>query len=186
MSTNTLSVAPSAAILSPNDSVNNLNLLDFSNVGRNLATDSTAFKKIQNFSKLNPQFLYTQTGAYYTRFNKINNLYLNEGTLDTINPSVSINRQHNYTSLKTSLNMFTTLVDTTSFKKFFNYTSGTSVTALSPKTTPSLLNEYTPDNLFTADRQALTSLTQFYAGKFTNYLSLQHLNTLSKDLNLTA
>lgn len=185
MSTNTLSVAPSAAILSPNDSVNNLNLLDFSNVGRNLSTDTTAFKKIQNFSKLNPQFLYTQTGAYYTRFNKINNLYLNEGTLDTVNPPVSVNRQHNYTSLKTSLNMFTTLVDTTSFKKFFNYTSGTSTAALSPKATPSLLNEYSPDNLFTSGGQALTSVTQLYAGKFTNHLNLQHLNTLSQDANLT-
>jgi hypothetical protein len=185
MSSNPLSVTPSSAILSPNDSVNNLNLLDFSNIGRNLTTDSTAFKKIQNFSKLNPQFIYTQPGSYYSRFNKINNLYINELTLDNVNSSVSIYRQHNYTSLKTSLNMFTTLVDTTSFKKFFNYTADNHTTSSSPKVAPILPNEYLTTNSSSLKSQNLQTLLIFYAGKFTNQLSLGNASFFKQNTSLS-
>jgi heme/copper-type cytochrome/quinol oxidase subunit 2 len=185
MSTNSLSVVPASVVLSPNDSINNLNLLDFSNVGRNISADSTAFKKIQNFSKLNPQFIYTESGSYYSRFNKVNSLYVNESALDNINPAASIYRQHNYTSLKTSLNMFTTLVDTTSFKKFFAYTiDSNSTPGASPRLNPSLPNEYTSANLFSPKFQNLTTLMTLYNQKFINKFSFNQLSLFNENTSL--
>jgi hypothetical protein len=184
MSTNSLSVAPSAAIISPNDSINNLNLVDFSNVGRNISADSTAFKKIQNFSKLNPQFMYTQSGSYYSRLNKVNNLYVNELTLDNLNPSVSIHRQHNYTSPKATLNMFTTLVDTNSFKKFFKYTVSGTEASVTPKVAPTLVGEYTAENLFSPKFQNLTSLMSLYNQKYLNPLSFNFVSAFNQNTAL--
>jgi hypothetical protein len=184
MSSNNLSVVPASAVLSPNDSVNNLNLVDFSNIGRNISADSTAFKKIQNFSKLNPQFIYTQPASYYTRFHKVNNLYVNELSLDNINPSVSLYRQHNYTSLKTSLNMFTTLVDTSSFKKFFAYTADTADVA-SPRLLPRLSNDYHTPNLFSNKNQHLNSFFNAYTSKLTNSLNLSYTNKINGQISIT-
>ena len=185
MNTNSLSVSPSSAILSPNDSANNLNLVDFSNIGRNISADSTAFKKIQNFSKLNPQFLYTQPGAYYSRFNKLNQLYATESSLDTLNPSVSIYRQHNYTSLKTSLNMFTTLIDTSSFKKFFKYAvTADASSQLKPSLNPSLPNAYKVENLYSANSPNLMNLLSLYTNKTLNPLSLSYVSNFNQNISI--
>jgi hypothetical protein len=180
MQTNNLSLVPASVILSPNDSVNNLNLLDFSNVGSQISADSMAFKKIQNFSKLNSQYIFSSSNSYFSKFNKINNLYLNESAIDNINPSVSIFRQHNYTSLKTSLNMFSTLVDTTSFKKFFNYTTSLNKESLNDfNVNLGVNNSYQPSRVFNLTNQGILTSILPYNSHFFNKISFY------KFLNLT-
>jgi len=172
MSTNNLSLVPSSVILSPNDSVNNLNLLDFSNIGSHISSDSMAFKKIQNFSKLNSQYIFSSPTNYYSKFNKINSLYINEASIDNINPSVSIFRQHNYTSIKTSLNMFSTLIDNKSFKKFFNYSSNLNDEEIINFNLNSKLNSsYETVKLFNIPSQNILESITLHNNKFFNEIA---------------
>jgi len=178
-SSNNLFLTPASTILSPNDTLNNLNLISFSNIGVDTLSDSTAFKKIQNFSKLTPQFIHLQPNSYFSKFDKINNLYLNEFSLDNINSPLSITRQHNYTSLKTSLNTFTTLIDNSSFKKFFMYTNNTSHKKPVNSVNYKLDNPYRAENFFSNSGKPISevlglvdhSVNSLAFSRFVNYNS---------------
>lgn len=179
-SSNTLSTTPASTLLSPNDSINNLNLIDFSNIGANTLADSMAFKKIQNFSKLTPQFIHLQSNTYHAKFDKINNLYLNESTLDTINAPVSILRQHNYASLKTSLTTFSTLIDNSSFKKFFKYTTSLDTKNFQQTLDYNYMNAYKFPFMF-PNSHRLQQLTSLFSKtsklNFKHYLHTNHFTS---------
>jgi hypothetical protein len=80
----------------------------------------TSFKKIQYFSKTNPQSLFNFITDFSSRYNKISNLYFND-----INFTNSCNygtfRQHNYISSKSLNNNFYTKIDNKNLNKYLNY-----------------------------------------------------------------
>jgi hypothetical protein len=94
--------------------------MNLDNIGISTLKDSTAFKKIQFFSKANPTTLFSVKSDFQNSFNKVNNLYLND--IDFNNSyNYGIDRQHVYTSLSSSLPMFSTLMDQKSINNFFSY-----------------------------------------------------------------
>ena len=94
--------------------------MDFDSIGTSTVKDSTAFKKIQFFSKTDPTSLFNIQSDFQQSFNKVSSLYTNDLTLNT-SYSYGMDRQHNYTSLTSTLPLFNTLLDNTSINKFFGY-----------------------------------------------------------------
>merc|ERR1712070_367669 len=90
------------------------------NIGVSTIKDSTAFKKIQFFSKTNPSNIFNVKSDFQNSFQKINNYYIND--LDLNNSyTYGMDRQHTYTSLSTTLPNFSTLIDNNSVNKFLSY-----------------------------------------------------------------
>merc|ERR1712070_1090744 len=90
------------------------------NIGVSTIKDSTAFKKIQFFSKTNPSNIFNVKSDFQNSFQKINNYYIND--LDLNNSyTYGMDRQHTYTSLSSTLPNFSTLLDKNSIHKFFTY-----------------------------------------------------------------
>jgi hypothetical protein len=94
--------------------------MNLDNIGISTVKDSTAFKKIQFFSKTNPTTLFSVKSDFQNSLNKLNNLFLNDLNLNK-SYTYGMDRQHMYTSLSSSLPMFSTLVDHNSTEKFFSY-----------------------------------------------------------------
>jgi hypothetical protein len=115
-----LSSTPAHVVLTPSDSTGLVNFMDLDNIGLSTVKDSTAFKKIQFFSKVNSTNLFNVKSDFQNSFTKINNLYLNDLDLNQ-SYTYGMDRQHNYASLSTSLPMFTTLMDYKGIKNFFTY-----------------------------------------------------------------
>jgi hypothetical protein len=114
-----VSNVPAHVILSPNDNSNLLNFMNFDNVGLSTVKDSTAFKKIQFFSKVNPSPLFNLKSDFENNFLKINNFFKNDTELST-SSNYGMLRQHNYLSSS----FFLTFLDEKSSNKFFNYSLG--------------------------------------------------------------
>jgi hypothetical protein len=94
--------------------------MNLDNIGVSTIKDSTAFKKIQFFSKTNPTNLFNVKSDFQNSFKKLNNYYLTD--LDLNNSyTYGMDRQHTYTSLSSTLPNFSTLIDNNSVSKFFNY-----------------------------------------------------------------
>jgi hypothetical protein len=104
--------------------------MNLDNIGVSTIKDSTAFKKIQFFSKTNPTNLFNVKSDFQNSFKKINNLYLNDLELNN-SYTYGMDRQHTYTSLSSTLPNFTTLLDNKSINKFFNYNLNSQFTNLS-------------------------------------------------------
>jgi hypothetical protein len=115
-----ISSVPAHIILTPSDNSNLLNFMNLDNIGVSTIKDSTAFKKIQFFSKTNPTNLFNVKSDFQNSFKKFNNLYLNDLELNN-SYTYGMDRQHTYTSLLTTLPNFSTLMDNKSVDKFFNY-----------------------------------------------------------------
>lgn len=115
-----LSSTPAHVILTPTDNSNLVNFLNLDNIGVSTLKDSTAFKKIQFFSKTNPTNLFNVKSDFQNSYNKLNNLYLNDLDLNQ-SYTYGMDRQHAYTSLSSSLPMYSTLMDNKSVNKFFSY-----------------------------------------------------------------
>jgi hypothetical protein len=115
-----ISSTPAHLILTPTDNSNLLNFMDLDSIGISTVKDSTAFKKIQFFSKIDPTSIFNIKSDFQNSFNKINSLYTNDLTLNT-SYSYGMDRQHNFTSLNSTLPMFNTLLDGNSVNKFFGY-----------------------------------------------------------------
>jgi hypothetical protein len=85
-------------------------------------SDSTAFKKIQYFSKVSPQSLYSTSSALESKYAKLSDLYLKSS-----NTSNSYNygtlRQHNYT-VSASNQYRQGLLDSNSVDKIMSYNYG--------------------------------------------------------------
>jgi hypothetical protein len=91
-----VSSTPSHVVLSPSSKTTNLNLLDFSKVGLSTLSDSSAFKKIQYYSKVSPQSLYASTSSLSNSYSKLSDLYLKSSST-TNSYNYGTLRQHNYT-----------------------------------------------------------------------------------------
>jgi hypothetical protein len=111
---------PAHLVLSPSDNDKVLNFMKFSDLGTDNLKDSTTFKKIQYFSKSNPQKLYSNVDEFNLKYKKLSDLYLNDyEPLSATN--YGLKRQHNYTSQKSSLNNSLTLLDSKSIQTLMNY-----------------------------------------------------------------
>lgn len=111
---------PAHLLLTPGDSLNHLNTLDFSNVGNSVQKDSNAFGKIQKFSKLTSNGLPSDVTSNNNTFKKLNNLYLDTSFSNSDSHSYGTTRQHNYSSLNTLLPSYSSLIDNSSLKKFLS------------------------------------------------------------------
>jgi len=111
--------------------------MKFSDIGIDNLKDSTTFKKIQYFSKSNPQKLYSNIDEFSLKYKKLSDLYLND-----YEPLTSVNyglkRQHNFTSKSALLNNSNTHIDSKSFKTLLNYNNGVSM-----ETNPKLFSNST-------------------------------------------
>ena len=94
--------------------------MDLDNIGLSTVKDSTAFKKIQFFSKTNPTSLFSVKSDFQNSFNKLSTYYRTDLDLNQ-SYTYGMDRQHNYTSLSATLPMFSTLLDKVSVNKFFDY-----------------------------------------------------------------
>lgn len=94
--------------------------MKFADLGTNNVKDSTAFKKIQYFSKTNPQQLYGNVSEFNLRYKKLADLYLNDSEPTQTNTYGTL-RQHNFTSLSSSTNNFNSLLDSKSLNTFMDY-----------------------------------------------------------------
>ena len=156
-----LTSTPAHLLLSPNDNTKVLNFMNFNDIGSSTVKDTTAFKKIQYFSKTNPQSLFTNTSDFSLKYQKIANLYLND-SLPNNTPSYGTFRQHNYSSLSATTNSFNSLLDSRSLNKFLEYNTETTLgEAASPMSY----------NLNTAPREAVLKTNS-------NTLRLQNLTDL--------
>lgn len=115
-----LTSTPAHLLLSPSDNSKVVNFMNFNDIGSSTVKDSTAFKKIQYFSKTNPQSLFTNVSDFNLKYQKIANLYLND-TLPNNTPSYGTFRQHNFSSLSSTTNSFNSLLDSSSLNKFMEY-----------------------------------------------------------------
>jgi hypothetical protein len=117
---NKTTTTPSHLILSPSDNDKILNFMKFSDIGVDNLKDSTTFKKIQYFSKSNPQKLYSNIDEFSLKYKKLSDLYLNDyEPLTTY--SYGLKRQHNFSSKSALLNNSSTHIDSKSFKTLLNY-----------------------------------------------------------------
>jgi len=114
---------PAHLVLSPTDNAKIINFMKFADLGTNNVKDSTAFKKIQYFSKTNPQQLYGNVSEFNLRYKKLADLYLNDSEPTQTNTYGTL-RQHNFTSLSSSTNNFNSLLDSKSLDTFMDYNLG--------------------------------------------------------------
>jgi hypothetical protein len=148
-------------VLSPSSSNSNLNLLDFSKIGLTPLSDSTAFKKIQYFSKVNPQSLYAQS-SIDNKYSKLSDLYLKSSSTTSAYNYGTL-RQHNYT-VAASNQYKQNLMDKNSVDTMLSYNYN-----LSNPTAPSFANEHT--NLL----QKKTNLDTNLLGTINNTTSVNNL-----------
>jgi hypothetical protein len=94
--------------------------MDFDGAGLPTYKNSNAFKKIQYFSKVNPQLLYKSNEDYSVKYKKLNNLYLNEANLFNSSEYNTL-RQHGFATNKSFTNNFSTTLDNKSLSKFVDY-----------------------------------------------------------------
>jgi hypothetical protein len=120
--------------------MNNLNSIDFSNVGNSVTKDTNAFKKIQRFSKVTTNNITQDSLSDSQVFAKINNLYNNTSLIDNKSYSYGSLRQHNHASLNSFLPSFVTLVDKTGLDKFCEYSLNVSENQISGRVLSDLLN----------------------------------------------
>jgi hypothetical protein len=117
---NTVESTPAHALLSPTDNNKVLDFINFNSVGSNNVTGSNAFKKIQSSSKSNPQDLFSYNSDYSLKYNKINNLYLNDlSTQDSL--FYGIKRQHEYASTSAVFNGCKSNLDNKSVSTLLSY-----------------------------------------------------------------
>jgi hypothetical protein len=138
--TNSVNATPSHLLLSPNENFNLVNFTDFNKIGLQTKSDATSFKKIQYFTKTNPQMLFNNTSDYNLRYNKLADLYFNESTFNDSN-SYGTYRQHNYTTSKNLTNTFSTKIDGQNVQKYLDYN-------FNFKSEPEPLLSSSPYNLF--------------------------------------
>ena len=100
--------------------------MKFSDIGTSGVKDSAAFKKIQYFSKTNPQQLYSNISEFNSKYRKISDLYLSD--IEPITTfAYGTKRQHNYASSASLTNNSNTLMDNNGLKSLLNYNHAVSI-----------------------------------------------------------
>jgi hypothetical protein len=89
-------------------------------LGLNTSQNQSAFKKIQSFSKTNPQALFSNASEFSLRYDKLASLYLSESDSSNVS-TYGTYRQHASSAMAATLNNRNTLLDSKSFQKFVNY-----------------------------------------------------------------
>jgi hypothetical protein len=102
--------------------------MKFADVGTSGVKDSAAFKKIQYFSKTNPQQLYSNVSEFNLKYRKISDLYLND-TEPTTTFAYGTKRQHNYTSGSSLANNSNTLIDNKGLKTLLDYNHSANISS---------------------------------------------------------
>jgi hypothetical protein len=98
--------------------------MNFDEIGLNTVKDSTAFKKIQFFSKTNTESIFNLKSDFESNYYRLSSLYNTDLKLmSSLNYGIS--RQHNYSSLASSNRLSTTSLDKNSVDKFFSYNLNT-------------------------------------------------------------
>jgi len=153
--------------------------MNFNDLGNSTLKDSSAFKKIQYFSKTNPQSLVNSASDFNVKYRKIANLYLND-TLPSNTPSYGTIRQHNYSSLMSTTNTYSSLLDSTALNKFLTYNDNSSqkhsITALDFNGTSEMRENILNSSSNSARLQQLTDgemgARNYTLSKLLNYPSL--------------
>jgi hypothetical protein len=117
---NKVSSTPAHLMLTPSDNAKVINFMDFDGAGLPTYKNSNAFKKIQYFSKVNPQVLYKSNEDYTSKYQKLSSLYLNETNLFNSSEYNTL-RQHSFSTNKSYTNNFSTTLDNKSLSKFLSY-----------------------------------------------------------------
>merc|ERR1711871_659004 len=193
-------MGPAYVILSPNDTNSSQNFIDFSTVGNSISSDANAFSKIHRLSKISSNNITTSLSNDNLIFAKINNLYLSSNTVNQDAYQYGSARQHNYSSLNSFLPSFSTLVDTNSFKKFFDYTlntpsghsnlptsgnffnSHTDSISMPTKSSTNKLINFTNDNLVLGDSNSNYS-THFFKKFLLDFTSTVNINATNDGKN---
>jgi len=107
---------PTHLVLTPSNSSKILNFINLNDIGADTLKTSTAFKKIQAFSKTNPQHLFASTSDFTTRYGKLCDLYATEVNLsDAL--TYGVLRQHQFTSNSSYTNHPSTYLDLKSINR---------------------------------------------------------------------
>lgn len=113
---------PAHLLLSPSDDSKAINFMNFSQLGINSLKEQSAFKKIQFFSKSNPHDLFNSKSDFEFSYNKVMSLYNSDFMLQNASAYGTL-RQHNTSSLKSTINLSNSLLDTTNFNNYLSYTN---------------------------------------------------------------
>lgn len=118
-----VTVAPSHLLISPSDSANLVNISDFSKVGLSSLKDSSAFKKVQYYSKSPSSQLFDSSTTGYSKFDTLNKLYNSTSSLVN-SKDYYTDRQDNYTSVLASQLSNKSSLESKSVNKYLNYNFG--------------------------------------------------------------
>ena len=111
--------------------------MNFKDLGLNTAQNQSAFKKIQSFSKTNPQALFTNPSDFGLRYDKLASLYLSESDSSNVS-TYGTYRQHAASSVSSTLNNRNTLLDSKAFDKFTSYNMNEQKKSLDPSSVSAL------------------------------------------------
>jgi hypothetical protein len=101
-----------------------LNFMNFDELGLSTVKDSSAFKKIQFFSKTNTESIFNVKSDFESNYYRLSSLYNTDLKLmSSINYGIS--RQHNYNSLMSTNRSPSNSLDKSSVDKFFDYNLNT-------------------------------------------------------------
>jgi hypothetical protein len=174
---------PAHLILAPSDSDKVLNFMKFSDLGTDNLKDSATFKKIQTFSKSNPQKLYSNVDEFNLKYKKLSDLYLNDYEPLTAN-SYGLKRQHNFVSQKSLLNNSSSLMDKKGLDMMMKYNHDVRPSPQSTLSTNALKYHNHPSSLNTTPLSAsintkLNSLTDNKNNlSLSSYLAFLEKNSL--------
>ena len=111
---------PSHLILAPSDNNNVISFMNFNDFGANTAHESSAFKKIQSFSKSNSHRIFNNNSEFYSNYKKISDMYLTDYNSSNVS-SYGTFRQSKFSSLSSTINLNNSLLDDKSIKKYLSY-----------------------------------------------------------------
>ena len=132
-----------------NDKV--LNFTNIKDLGLNTSQNQSAFKKIQSFSKTNPQSLFSNASDFSLRYDKLASLYLTEADSGNVS-TYGTYRQHASSSMSATLNNRNTLLDPKSFQRFLGYNLNESLPSEKSQIESTLTTvETTQNNSLTAE-----------------------------------
>ena len=113
---------PAHLILTPEDNSRVINFMDFDDLSLATHKNSSSFKKIQYFSKVNPQSLHSLNSDLSNKFDRLNTFFSSDDRL-LESSNYKTYRQDMFTVNKSKFNNSTSFIDQKSFNKFIEYNS---------------------------------------------------------------
>ena len=135
-------ITPAHLMLTPVDSGNTVNFLNFKNIGLNTLQESSAFAKIRNSSKVYNSLLVHTPSTLTNKYTSLNSLYLDENSYLSTS-SFGLRKQHNLASTSSLGNSFlANSLDAQSFEKLLVTNIGIepATSASEPMSAPSALS----------------------------------------------